>query len=87
MQNTVILKKMRLYLKQVRNIYSYSLGERGEKFYIIIEGRVDIMKLSPVSKSMTVEQYFSYLQDLKHRQEIHILEKTIKENMKIFLES
>ena len=62
----------------------FKIGELPDNFYMILFGRVDILK--PFSKNiwLTGYQYFCYLMDLKKSNEKYLFYLSIHENMKHF---
>ena len=60
------------------------LGDRGEKFYVILKGVVYVLVAKEVKMLMTEEEYLSYLERLHNRGEYLILNKCCLANRKTF---
>lgn len=58
----------------------FRIGEVGDKFYIILKGKVDIMKIKIVKKEFKFIEFINYLRHLILLKEYHIYEKTIEDN-------
>jgi len=71
---------------KIGNYYSITtiLDDKGDFFYIILKGRVKILKPIMTNAVKTVDEYFNYLIELKEKSEIHLLKKTIEANSSFF---
>ena len=67
-----------LYLKS--NTTLFKIGDKGDNFYIIIHGCINILK--PVSKVITTSpyEYFEYVYNLYNSNELYLLNQTINSN-------
>ena len=54
----------------------FRTGERGDKFYIVLKGRVAIIVASPKTVKMNYKSYIQYLFTLRKEEEIEILHNT-----------
>jgi len=59
----------------------FRIGDIGEKFYIILEGTVDVLKPKQIVKKLTVIEYLIYLYNIKKNNEIYIYENIINANV------
>ena len=55
-----------------------------DNFYMILDGKVGVLKPTPKNEEMSGLQYFQHLLYLKKQKEIYILKKTIEKNKEIF---
>ena len=62
----------------------FRIGDEPDNFYLIINGRIGILKPISNHKEMTGLEYFYYIYQLKKQNEIYILKKTIEKNNSIF---
>ena len=60
----------------------FRIGDLPDFFYIILLGKVDILKPLPKTVSLTGNQYFSYLMNLKKSKDEHLFDLCIKANIK-----
>ncbi len=60
------------------------VGNKGNKFYIILHGNVSVLVPKTINLKMKYEQYIHYLQFLYHNNENYLLEKTINYNNNTF---
>ena len=58
----------------------FRIGDLPDNFYIILLGKVDILKPLSVNKKITGFQYFSYLMDLKKNNDEHLFNLCINAN-------
>ena len=58
----------------------FKIGELPDFFYIILWGKVDILKPLPQNKSLTGFQYFCYLMNLKKSNDEHLFNLCIQAN-------
>lgn len=65
----------------------FRINDIGDKFYIIIQGSVDILKVASEKKSMSNKEYLIYLNKLKRENEIFLATKTLNENKDKFFVS
>ena len=62
----------------------FRIGEEPDNFYMILDGKVGVLKPTPKNEEMSGLQYFQHLLYLKKQKEIYILKKTIEKNKEIF---
>ena len=62
----------------------FRIGEEPDNFYLILNGKVGVLKPTPKEEEMTGLGYFQHLLNLKKTKEIFILKKTIEKNKLIF---
>ena len=62
----------------------FRIGEEPDNFYLILNGKVGVLKPTPKEEEMTGLGYFQHLLNLKKTKEIYILKKTIEKNKLIF---
>ena len=62
----------------------FRIGEEPDNFYMILDGKVGVLKPTPKNDEMSGLQYFQHLLYLKKQKEIYILKKTIEKNKEIF---
>jgi len=55
----------------------FRIGEKGENFYLILKGNVNILKLVQTTKEMKTEEYLLLLHRLKKDKEFYSLKKTL----------
>lgn len=83
-----VLFFMSMYLdvkKYRKNETVFKIGDKANKFYVIIKGKVDILKVDEGSLSkMNFEEYLAYLVSLKKKQENYILNKVLQHNYSVF---
>jgi CRP-like cAMP-binding protein len=63
-----------------RNKIIFKEGDLGERFYIIIKGKVDIVKVNNKQEKMTYNEYYEYLKTLKQSNENYIINKCLYAN-------
>lgn len=61
-----------------------NLGEKSEKFYIILKGGVSILKPRELKKVLNEDQYKNYLRKLQTNNEIYLLDNILPKNRYIF---
>ena len=66
------------------NTFLFKVGNKGNKFYIILKGNVSVLVPKMITLKMKEEQYIHYLQLLYSCNEQYLLDKTIKYNLNIF---
>ena len=62
----------------------FKIGELPDYFYMILSGKVDVLKPFPKNISLTGYQYFCYLMNLKRANEEYLFNLCIQENMSNF---
>jgi len=62
----------------------FRIGEKGEKFYLILKGNVHILKFVQILREMTSEKYLELLYKLKKDREYYRLKKTLMINRQKF---
>ena len=58
----------------------FRIGDLPDNFYIILLGKVDILKPEQMKSNLTGYQYFSYLMDLKKSKDEHLFKLCIQAN-------
>jgi len=58
----------------------FKIGEKGEKFYVIISGSMQVLKLNEHNVYWSYEEYLNYLSKLKINKEIYVLKKALSAN-------
>ena len=81
----IILSFEMKLLKYNKDDIIYKIGDSFKYFYLIISGKVEIIKFVKKEKFMTGYDYFSYLMDLKKNNEIEKYNITIKENKNFYI--
>ena len=64
--------------------FLFKVGNKGFKFYIILKGKVSVLVPKTIKINMNEEQYIDYLNFLYSTNEKYLLEKTLKNNFKIY---
>ena len=72
------------YEYKPENSIVFNINDEGGKFYVIIKGKVDVMKPIKREYNLTSLEYFTELIKLKESSQLVLLNKTIKENKNIF---
>lgn len=60
----------------------FRTGEKGEKFYVILEGSVDIIVAKDIKMDMTEDEFMSYLEKLYFYEEFFLLNNCLNSNRK-----
>jgi CRP-like cAMP-binding protein len=68
----------------VGNRLLFKTGDTGNKFYILLKGRVDILGAQPIKIGMNEKEYITYLGRLRLYGENDLLQKTIQVNRMIY---
>jgi len=58
----------------------FRIGEKGDKFYIIIKGSIQILKIVYSLKVLTIEEYLEYVHNFNKMNESHIVKKMMQMN-------
>ena len=66
------------------NTFLFKVGNKGNKFYIILKGSVSVLIPKMITLKMKEEQYIHHLQLLYSCDEKYLLDKTIKYNLNTF---
>ena len=67
-----------------KNSLVYEVNDIANYFYIILNGSAKIIKLEKYVNEMNAHEFYTLLMNYKKQNELHLLEKTIKENYHIF---
>jgi len=59
-------------------------GDKGDKFYIIVKGKVNIIKMIEENVYLSEEEYLAYLEKLKSHKEKFLLQKVIATNLAVY---
>jgi hypothetical protein len=62
----------------------FRLGDRGEKYYIILKGSVSILIPKDMKMDLTEEEFFKFIKKLISNNETEILYKTLIHNINVF---
>jgi len=62
----------------------FRVGDKGDKFYIILKGKVNILILKEVTMMMSEEEYCNFIQKLIQKGETHILNQCLQANNQVF---
>ena len=84
--NDKLLYSLSLYLKtekKSQNTILFRYGNKGNKFYIILEGEVSILILKETKALISFKRYFLHLLLLKMLKEDELIKKTIIANSKL----
>jgi CRP-like cAMP-binding protein len=73
-----------LYQKHLKNQVVFKYGERGSKYFIILQGKVSILIPKYVRLMMNEDDYIKYLLRLRKNGEFELLSKCINLNNAIF---
>ncbi len=63
----------------------FRIGDKGEKFFIIIQGIITVLKPKQILKAIPVREYLSILSNLKNSDEIYLYDKMVNANVETFL--
>lgn len=62
----------------------FKIGETGDKFYFILNGRLSVLKLQEIPNiKMTYTEYLEYLEFLQREKEDYIVSEVLKKNSKL----
>ena len=67
-----------------RNSIIYNIGDKFDKFYILMSGKVGMYKTIKKSVNMSGFSYFQYIYDLYLKKERYLLKIILQENYKLF---
>ena len=67
-----------------RNSIIYNIGDKFDKFYILMSGKVGVYKTIKKSVNMSGFSYFQYIYDLYLKKEQYLLKIILQENYKLF---
>ena len=62
----------------------FKIGEEPDNFYLIINGKIGILKPVSYHSEMTGLEYFFHIEELKKKKEIYILKQTLEKNKTVF---
>ena len=79
--NLSFVLKYKFYNK---NSMIYRFNEISDKFYLILNGEVDLIVPSEEIVPLTIEEYFNYLLNLRKINEFDVINKVISRNMEKF---
>ena len=72
------------YKKYEKGETIFKIGDLAENFYIVLFGKVDLLKILTKSENMSGYEYFCYIMDLLKKKEIYRYKLCINVNKKIF---
>jgi hypothetical protein len=73
------------YRKVQKGEIIFKIGDPPDNFYIILQGKMDIVKPQQIKVSMTGKQYFCYLMDLKKRGDKYTFNLCIENNISNYI--
>jgi len=76
---------MRPFSKLVIRTRLNFIDDKGDRFYILFQGKVKILKHHVKNVEMNVDQYFDYLLKLRNSNDSYLLKQTIQANKHIFM--
>lgn len=83
-KNMMEIKYLCAFLLKYQRILPYEnifkMKDKGDKFYLILKGKVGVFKLKEVKKNMSYKDVLSYIKELIKRNENYILSKVIDSN-------
>ena len=79
---SLISTEMRHFYLEKDNIL-FHIGDDGDNFYLILQGRVSVLKPLLVKEQMTGFQYFTHLMNLHKSNENHLLTLSLEHNKKL----
>ena len=62
----------------------FKVGDSSVYLYLIIKGKIEILKPTPEISYISGHEYFLYIMQLKHQKEDHLLNINLEENYKLF---
>ena len=62
----------------------FKVGDPSVYLFLIIKGKIEILKPTPEIRLISGHEYFSYIMNLKHSKEDHLLNINLEENFKQF---
>ena len=62
----------------------FKVGDSSVYLYLIIKGKIEILKPTPEISYISGHEYFSYIMNLKNQKEDHLLNVNLEENYKQF---
>ena len=62
----------------------FRIGDLSVYLFLIIEGKVEILKPITEIRKMTGYEYFSYLLDLKNNSDEYLFNMSINDNLKVY---
>jgi len=72
------------YAKVKKNEFVFKYGDPGEMFYIILKGKVNLLKPVEYIENYTVDEYYNKLIDLWENNEDNLLSSNIEKNLDVF---
>ena len=72
------------YIELPSDILLFRVGDEGKRFYIILDGSVDVLISKPKKEKLKIAQYYRYLAFLFGYNEIDLLNKVINDNSNIY---
>jgi CRP-like cAMP-binding protein len=62
----------------------FKYGDKGEQFYVILQGSVDILVAKDLKMMMSEEEYVHYLEKLDFYEEYHLINNCVTANRSVF---
>ena len=72
------------YLHYPKNNILFKIGDKGDKFFIILKGQVSVLITKEYNLEMSEEEYFDYIKRLITNDELYMLNNCIKANNSIY---
>ena len=72
------------YINYNKNDFIYKSGDIPQNFYLILKGKINVLKPAYKKEIFSGLQYFTYLMDLKKKNESFLMNSSIKENQKVY---
>ena len=67
-----------------RDFILFRLGDKGEKYYIILKGAICILNAKDLKMDLTEDEYLKYIIKLKSSNEVELLYRTLIHNHQVF---
>jgi CRP-like cAMP-binding protein len=62
----------------------FRVGDKGDKFYIILKGKVNILKHASKTEKLTAVEYYNYLKDLRDKNEKYMIKLSLSANSEVY---
>ena len=72
------------YINYNKNDTIYKSGDIPKNFYLILKGKINVLRPAQKKEVFSGLQYFFYLMDLKNKNELFLMNLSIKENQKVY---
>ena len=71
------------HCKLEKNKILFRIGDKGDNFYLIVSGKIEILKPIPIKTSITGLEYYRHIMKLYQTDEHYIMNLTLEANKKI----